>query len=60
MSAEREPCKGPNCGTTTFNHSPECRDAHDAACDIPEEDDDFLSGVQACDLSGEGTCEACQ
>lgn len=23
-------------------------------------EDDFLSGVTACDLSGEGTCEACQ
>lgn len=22
--------------------------------------DDFLAGVKACDLSGEGTCEACQ
>lgn len=22
--------------------------------------DDFLAGAQACDLSGEGTCEACQ
>lgn len=21
---------------------------------------DFLAGVKACDLSGEGTCEACQ
>lgn len=56
--AQREPCKGTNCGTTVFNHSPECRDEHDQASDIPE--DDFLSGVQACDLSGEGECEACQ
>ncbi|CAI3971372.1 hypothetical protein VAC51_00035 [Variovorax phage VAC_51] len=24
------------------------------------EEEDFLSGVQACDLSGEGECEACQ
>jgi hypothetical protein len=23
-------------------------------------EDDFLAGTQACDLSGEGTCEACQ
>ena len=27
--------------------------------DAPAEPD-FLTGVQACDLSGEGTCEACQ
>lgn len=26
----------------------------------PQDDQDFLSGVKACDLSGEGTCEACQ
>ncbi|WP_256735053.1 hypothetical protein [Variovorax sp. dw_954] len=25
-----------------------------------EDDQDFLSGSKACDLSGEGTCEACQ
>lgn len=25
-----------------------------------EEEGDFLAGVKACDLSGEGTCEACQ
>jgi hypothetical protein len=25
-----------------------------------QDDQDFLSGVKACDLSGEGTCEACQ
>lgn len=29
-----------------------------AVSDIIEED--FLKGVQACDLSGEGTCESCQ
>lgn len=26
----------------------------------PAEEEDFLAGAQACDLSGEGTCEACQ
>lgn len=26
----------------------------------PEPEPDFLAGVKACDLSGEGTCEACQ
>lgn len=54
----REPCKGPQCGTTEFNHSPECRDAHDQAANIPEEDD-FLAGVQACDRF-DPTCESCQ
>lgn len=27
---------------------------------LPPQEDDWLSGVKACDLSGEGTCEACQ
>ena len=26
----------------------------------PKEEDDWLAGSKACDLSGEGTCEACQ
>lgn len=26
----------------------------------PPTEPDFLAGVKACDLSGEGTCEACQ
>lgn len=25
-----------------------------------DEEPDFLAGAKACDLSGEGTCEACQ
>lgn len=28
----RQPCKGMNCGTTTFDHSPECQAEHAAAC----------------------------
>lgn len=26
----------------------------------PYDEDDFLAGLPACDLTGEGTCEACQ
>lgn len=26
----------------------------------PVEEPDFLEGIKACDLSGDGTCEACQ
>lgn len=50
---EREPCKGPNCGTTTFNHSKECHDAHDEAVD------DWLKDSKACDRF-DPDCEACQ
>ena len=30
------------------------------AAPAPADDEDFLAGTQACDLSGEGNCEACQ
>lgn len=56
---ERPPCKGPNCGTTTFKHSRECIEAHDISATEPPEEDDFLAGVQACDRF-DPTCESCQ
>lgn len=37
-------------------------EAEAAAAKAPtaQPDDDWLAGSKACDLSGEGTCEACQ
>lgn len=33
---------------------------HALRATAPAEEEDFLAGAKACDLSGDGTCEACQ